>query len=31
MGSLETNNIGAIGARDLDAALRVNTTLAELE
>jgi hypothetical protein len=31
MGSLTDNIIGAAGARDLGAALRVNTTLTELE
>jgi hypothetical protein len=31
MGSLGDNNIGDEGARDLGAALRVNTTLTELE
>jgi hypothetical protein len=31
MGSLHYNNIGAAGARDLGAALRVNTTLTTLE
>jgi hypothetical protein len=31
MGSLWNNNIGAAGARDLGAALQVNTTLTELE
>jgi hypothetical protein len=31
MGSLEGNNIGAAGARDLGAALRANTTLSELK
>jgi hypothetical protein len=30
MGSLGGNNIGAAGARDLRAALQVNTTLTEL-
>jgi hypothetical protein len=30
MGSLRFNNIGDEGARDLDAALRVNTTLSTL-
>ncbi len=30
MGSLEGNNIGNAGARDLGAALQVNTTLTEL-
>ncbi len=30
MGSLHSNNIGATGARDLGAALRVNTTLTML-
>ncbi len=30
MGSLEVNNIGAAGARDLGAALQVNTTLGSL-
>jgi hypothetical protein len=30
MGSLARNNIGAAGARDLCAALQVNTTLTEL-
>jgi hypothetical protein len=31
MGSLHFNNIGAAGARDLGAALQVNTTLTNLE
>jgi hypothetical protein len=31
MGSLGRNNIGAAGARDLSAALQVNTTLTTLE
>jgi hypothetical protein len=31
MGSLYLNNIGAAGARDLGAALQVNTTLTTLE
>jgi hypothetical protein len=31
MGSLHFNNIGDAGARDLGAALRVNTTLTTLE
>jgi hypothetical protein len=31
MGSLSKNNIGAAGARDLGAALQVNTTLTELK
>jgi hypothetical protein len=31
MGSLTWNNIGVAGARDLGAALRVNTTLTTLE
>jgi hypothetical protein len=31
LGSLSYNNIGAAGARDLGAALRVNRTLMELE
>ncbi len=31
MGSLGVNNIGAAGARDLGAALQVNTTLTKLE
>jgi hypothetical protein len=31
MGSLARNNIGAAGARDLGAALQVNTTLTTLE
>ncbi len=31
MGSLESNQIGDAGARDLGAALRVNTTLTTLE
>jgi hypothetical protein len=31
MGSLWKNNIGAAGARDLGAALQVNTTLTELK
>jgi hypothetical protein len=31
MGSLFSNKIGDAGARDLGAALRVNTTLTELE
>jgi hypothetical protein len=31
MGSLAFNNIGDAGARDLGAALRVNTTLTTLE
>jgi hypothetical protein len=31
MGSLKSNNIGDEGARDLGAALRVNTTLTKLE
>jgi hypothetical protein len=31
MGSLGWNNIGAAGARDLGAALQVNTTLTTLE
>jgi hypothetical protein len=30
MGSLESNSIGDAGARDLSAALQVNTTLTEL-
>jgi hypothetical protein len=30
IGSLESNNIGAAGARDLGAALQVNTTLTTL-
>ncbi len=30
MGSLESNNIGDAGARDLGAALQVNTTLMTL-
>jgi hypothetical protein len=30
MGSLGGNNIGTTGARDLGAALRVNTTLTKL-
>ncbi len=30
MGSLQLNNIGAAGARDLGAALQVNTTLTTL-
>ncbi len=30
MGSLSRNNIGASGARDLGAALQVNTTLTKL-
>ena len=30
MGSLESNNIGDAGARDLGAALQVNTTLTTL-
>jgi hypothetical protein len=30
MGSLDINNIGDTGARDLGAALRVNTTLTTL-
>jgi hypothetical protein len=31
MGSLANNNIGDAGARDLGAALQVNTTLTTLE
>jgi hypothetical protein len=31
MGSLGVNNIGAVGARDLAEALRVNRTLTTLE
>jgi hypothetical protein len=31
MGSLENNQIGAAGARDLCAALQVNTTLTKLK
>jgi hypothetical protein len=31
MGSLGSNEIGAAGARDLGAALQVNTTLTTLE
>jgi hypothetical protein len=31
MGSLNYNNIGAAGARDLGRALQVNTTLTTLE
>jgi hypothetical protein len=31
MGSLDRNNIGDAGARDLGAALQVNTTLTTLE
>jgi hypothetical protein len=31
MGSLRQNNIGVAGARDLGAALQVNTTLATLK
>jgi hypothetical protein len=31
MGSLERNNIGEAGARDLGAALQVNRTLTKLE
>jgi hypothetical protein len=30
MGSLSINNIGVAGARDLGAALRINTTLTKL-
>jgi hypothetical protein len=30
MGSLDDNNVGDAGARDLGAALQVNTTLTEL-
>jgi hypothetical protein len=30
MGSLGRNNVGAAGARDLGAALRINTTLTKL-
>jgi hypothetical protein len=30
MGSLDGNNIGAAGAQDLGAALRINTTLTKL-
>ncbi len=31
MGSLHSNNIGAAGAQDLGAALRINMTLTKLE
>jgi hypothetical protein len=31
MGSLSNNNIGAAGARDMGAALQVNTTLTKLK
>ncbi len=30
LGSLQSNNIGEAGARDLGAALQINTTLTEL-